>query len=733
MSGRAPRRRLRGVEALLPTRIPLRLRIFFRGVFVLLALATVALAGFVLREEKELGLRAYREGFGKTKEQIVARLRHPTGQLALLNPDARRGAVTPLHPVVLPFSAIDFDDRAKVQQAVEMAGCGVQYGDGSTLCVAIGSNPLAGGFIYAVGSFATGELVPKPPGVRDLAMAHRLRVEVAMRGETWRWLAPYEMEPPNLPRGGRPPEGAKEARERPVASLGSADASGAQRGRLTGFAEQADGTLGLRPVRDFRGWLWQDARCIDGQTGDDCPRRAFYSVRLPIEIFRDELQRRRSEIVWPPADLGRILVHLQVLAPSGATLFDSNQPDATPPFGLADLQPLLLPGETLRLARTGAQGDTELALLQGGEPADAPAPSWWDRFTAQLIRRLPVEAYDQPLVAQDTIATPLGRYELTLTGDVRSVNRTLGRVAARVGWIVVAMLVAIVLAWAAIELRIIRRITLLTKRAAAVRRGVQSLKGGAEDEIRLDVADLRGGDELGLLAGALSELLERVNDDVRREQIRTVQEREQWHAVGHEIMSPLQSLLALHPGEEDPSHRYLRRMQQAVRVLYGQASPTEAFEATTLPVNALDIDEFLRHVADNAPHAGIAEVRYAGAGAPCLVRGDAYALEDVVTHVLRNADRYRPAGTPIDITLAEEDGGIAVTIHNRGEPIPEALIGRIFEYGVSDAAGEPGADPAHRGQGLFVARTYMAKMGGTIQVRNEPAGGVSFVLKLARA
>jgi len=694
------------VQALLPTRIPLRLRVFFRGVFVLLALATVALAGFVLREEKELGLRAYREGFGKTKEQIVARLRHPTGQLALLNPDTRGTAVTPLHPVVLPFSAIDFDDKAKVQQAIEMAGCGVQYGDGATLCVAIGSNPLAGGFIYAVGGFATGELVPKPPGVRDLGAAHRVRVEVAMRGQTWRWLAPYE---------------------------GGPDITGAQRGRLTGFAEDADGTLALKPVRDFRGWLWQDARCVDGQTGDDCPRRAFYSVRLPIELFRDELQAKRGQLVWPPADLNRILVHLQVLAPSGATLFDSNQPDATPPFGLADLQPLLLPGETLRLAKAGTQGETELALLQGNEAPGVAEPSWWDRFTAQLIRRLEVDGYEQALVAQDAIATPLGRYELTLTGDVRSVNRTLGRVAARVGWIVVAMFAAIVLAWAAIELRIVRRITLLTKRAAAVRHGVQSLKGGADDEVRLDVADLRGSDELGLLAGTLAELLERVNDDVRREQIRTAQEREQWHAVGHEIMSPLQSLLALHPGDTDPSHRYLRRMQQAVRVLYGQASPTEAFEATTLPVQALDIDEFLRHVADNAPHAGINDVRYTSAGSPCLVRGDAYALEDVVTHVLRNAERYRPAGTPIQLTLAAVDAGVEVTIHNQGPPIPDTLVGRIFEYGVSDAAGEPGADPAHRGQGLFVVRTYMAKMGGTVEARNEPAGGVSFVLRLARA
>jgi len=36
-----------------------------------------------------------------------------------------------------------------------------------------------------------------------------------------------------------------------------------------------------------------------------------------------------------------------------------------------------------------------------------------------------------------------------------------------------------------------------------------------------------------------------------------------------------------------------------------------------------------------------------------------------------------------------------------------------------------------RGQGLFVAKTYMAKMGGTIVAENAP-DGVRFVLTLPR-
>ena len=71
-----------------------------------------------------------------------------------------------------------------------------------------------------------------------------------------------------------------------------------------------------------------------------------------------------------------------------------------------------------------------------------------------------------------------------------------------------------------------------------------------------------------------------------------------------------------------------------------------------------------------------------------------------------------------------------MTVHNHGPAIAEALLERIFEYGVSD---QPGAGAnGSRGQGLFVARTYMAKMGGTLVARNE-ADGVSFVLSLPRA
>ncbi len=711
------------VNRLLPARVPFRLRVFFRGAFLLLALATIGLALAVLQDEKERSYRNYQDGFKKNQAQIAAKLRHPTGQLVLLNPTAYTGDVTPLRPVVLPFSALDFDDKSKAQQAVEMAGCLVQYPDAASMCVAIGNNPFAGGFIYTVGSFNSGVLVPHISGELDLSLSHRARITVDMRGQSFKWIAPFET--------------AEESAN--IANLGNV------RGRLVGFAGDAPITPATRPIRDFRGWLWQDGRCVDGAAVVTdasattasaapivtCTKRAFVSVRLPIELFREALfQKGPAGVVWPPADLDQIKVHVELLPPGyAAPLFDSNASGATAPFSWSEITPLLLPGEKLRVRKVSAatnNPNADIITLSGAETTEQSSP-----LIGRLIRRLEVDGYDAPINDTEVISTPLGRYELTLSGDIRTVNKALTAVATRVSWFVGGMLLAIFVTWLAIEVRIIRRITELTRRAATVSKGVRA----SDNLATVDLTDLRGGDELGVLAGGLQDLLQRVNEDVRREQIRIAQEKDTWHAVGHEIISPLQSLMVLHGSVDDPAHRYISRMQQAVRVLYGSASPSEAFESTALNVQTLDVNEFLSHIASNSAAAGIPDVTFTPAALRVMVRADEYSLEDAVSHILRNAQRYRLPSMPIPITLAINTiEGTApeaiVSISNQGPHIEPDMLGKIFEYGVSDQADS--AAHGQRGQGLFVAKTYMAKMGGTITAHNVD-GGVCFELRLQYA
>jgi signal transduction histidine kinase len=681
-----------------PDQVPLRLRVFFRSAFLLLALATIALALFELREEKQLSYRAYHDLFDRNTRQIAARLQHPSGQLALLNPSLPGATLTPLRPLLLPFSAIDFDDKAKAQQAAEMAGCLVQYPQSAQLCVAIGNNPVAGGFIYAVGSFASGALTTHEMGDPDLTHAHRLVVDVALRGRTYRWIAPLESDGP---------------RTRLRFSA-----------RLAGFEVGSDAQIADRPDRDFRGWLWQDSRCLDDvstNTADGCLKRSFFSVRLPVGLFSEEL--RDNPIIWPPRDLAQIQVRIQALRPGNdAPLFDSNRPGASPPFALSDLKAQLLAGESLRIRRLNTNVSSDVISLT----YEADAPVSGPHLLQRLVARLPVPSGDQTLSARQIITTPVGEFEVVLTGDPHSTDSALALLAGRLALFAAAMLAAIVLTWAAIEQRIIHRITLLTQRAASVRQSVD------RSGLHLDLQGLQGSDELSLMANVLFDLLQRVNDDAKREQLRIEQEKNMWHAVGHEIMAPLQSLTALHTSPEDPSVRYVNRMRQAVRVLYGSASPSDAFQSASLSMQTLDVNAFLQTVANNAAHAGIDHVCYEGQPQAVIVKCDEYSLEDVVTHVLSNADRHRASDTAIRMTLRASPGSAEVRIHNRGRQIDPAMLGKIFEYGVSDADAGDGDGGAHRGQGLFVAKTYMAKMGGTIEAVNVE-DGVEFVLKLAAA
>lgn len=686
-------------RALLAWLASFRLRILLRTAFLLLALTVLAMTVTVLQEEKQRSYDNYRHSLDKTREQILARLHHPAGQLALLNPGWNLAAAARGRPVVLPYSALDFDDQGKVRSAIEMSGCLVHYPGDASLCVAIGNNPWAGGFIYAAGTFASGPLQAHRIGDEFLDTAHRLRVRVSLRGQSWQWLAPFETLP--------------------------AVANGRNeglRGRFTGYAElPGRDYTGTRPVREFRGWVWQSGACADAEDADrdSCPKKAFFSLRLPVEALREALFQQ-ARPVWPPPDLDQFEVRIEALPPGdGPALFDSHRTDGLAPFALDQLAGLLLPGESLVIRRHGGTPGAaqEIARIAGRDEAHETSSP----LLTRLILKLPVQQIDTPEVAlNEVISTPLGSYELQLRGDARSVNQTLSVVATRLSWFVGAMLGAIALAWLVIEVGLIHRIARLTRRTRGLSQSVQA-DGGLE---RYQLADLRGHDELGLLATALNELLRRVREDAGREKIRAEQEKDMWHAVGHEIMSPLQSLLALHGQADDPSHRYISRMQQAVRVLYGSASPSEAFERSQFEVAAVDLARFVRNVAENA---GIADVVCSGCNQPVWVRADEYPLEDVFGHLLANAERHRLPGTAITLRLSSDGHHATVAIHNQGPHIPDGMLEKIFEYGVSD---QPDAAAAgSRGQGLFVAKTYMAKMGGTITASNQ-ADGVSFSLCL---
>ncbi|MEZ5702911.1 MAG: hypothetical protein R3E42_14670 [Burkholderiaceae bacterium] len=108
----------------------------------------VVLAVTLLTEENSAPAPATRPGFGRPCLPWPPQLRHPSGQLALINVEASPPSGDGLTPVVLPFSALDYSDPFKARQAVEMSSCAVQWpNDGGQLCVGVGNSAYAGAVV----------------------------------------------------------------------------------------------------------------------------------------------------------------------------------------------------------------------------------------------------------------------------------------------------------------------------------------------------------------------------------------------------------------------------------------------------------------------------------------------------------------------------------------------------------------------------------------------------------
>jgi two-component system, OmpR family, phosphate regulon sensor histidine kinase PhoR len=109
------------------------------------------------------------------------------------------------------------------------------------------------------------------------------------------------------------------------------------------------------------------------------------------------------------------------------------------------------------------------------------------------------------------------------------------------------------------------------------------------------------------------------------------------------------------------------------------------------------------------------------------VAADPLRLERVVMNLVSNALKYSPAQSPVDVLLERDDGGVRLSVTDRGVGISvedQALIfGRFFRV-----AG--GRSPEGLGLGLYIARLLVEAHGGNIDVRSAPGLGSTFTVHL---
>src|SRR5712671_3049580 len=212
------------------------------------------------------------------------------------------------------------------------------------------------------------------------------------------------------------------------------------------------------------------------------------------------------------------------------------------------------------------------------------------------------------------------------------------------------------------------------------------------------------------------------------------------HDLSHELRSPLARLHAA-AGllRQDPENlpRSLDRIEQEtdrLDALVGEVLDLARLEGGTSPAPTarLDLAELVSNIVEDArfeAQASGREVSLVSLEA-AIVSGRADLLHRAIENVVRNAVKYTPAGTEVDIELRATPPCAILRVLDRGPGVPNDELTRIFEP-FYQTNSERRADGF--GLGLAIAQRAIHLHGGTIRASNQSAGGLRVEIELPLA
>jgi signal transduction histidine kinase len=233
----------------------------------------------------------------------------------------------------------------------------------------------------------------------------------------------------------------------------------------------------------------------------------------------------------------------------------------------------------------------------------------------------------------------------------------------------------------------------------------------------------RRHDEVGELARSFNHMAEHLQTMVSAQQ-RLLQD------ISHELRSPLSRLsvaIELARTDEGAGTRLDRIQKEADRMneLIEQMLEVARLESNPAErkVEEVRLDELIGSLVDDCTIE--AQVRGCSlkleTGAVVCVAGDRELLRRAIENVVRNAIRYAPSETKVEVALENGAGRARVKVRDYGPGVPDAALGRLFDpfYRVeSDRNRESGG----AGLGLSIARRAVELHQGSVRASNAEPG-----------
>jgi two-component system phosphate regulon sensor histidine kinase PhoR len=114
---------------------------------------------------------------------------------------------------------------------------------------------------------------------------------------------------------------------------------------------------------------------------------------------------------------------------------------------------------------------------------------------------------------------------------------------------------------------------------------------------------------------------------------------------------------------------------------------------------------------------------------PVNILGDNSALQQIFINLINNASKFSPENSNVRVVVGSSNGVVDVAIIDQGMGIALEAVPHLFEK-FYRARNVTVAEIPGSGIGLYIVKSIVEELGGTIEVKSELNKGTTFIVHL---
>ena len=255
--------------------------------------------------------------------------------------------------------------------------------------------------------------------------------------------------------------------------------------------------------------------------------------------------------------------------------------------------------------------------------------------------------------------------------------------------------------------------------------------------------DYTGKDEFAPVCSSFNEMAVRLKKSIERTRRDEESRKELLAGISHDLRSPLTSIRAYVEGLLDGVAKTETAKQRYLRTIHTKANDIDRLvsqlflyskldlEGVPMEIRPVRLDEYIAgFVKENASDSRTHGLELTAEQLPPVtISADPDQLRRVLSNILENSIKYKNKEMGhLQISL-EKSGRMILS--DDGPGVPEDALPKLFDaFYRSDPARKNPAGGS--GLGLAISSKIIQSMGGTLQARNSPKGGLTIIITLPR-